>query len=179
MAKALDWLQERAKDIASVLMGLMFLSFILQIVFRYVLNLPLDWTLEACLTFWLWVVFWGTAFTMEDQDHVRFDIFYQSRSERGRRVLAFVYSACIVAAFAASLPATISYVTFYKIKKSVTLGIRLDYVFSVYLVFAIAIILQYLLRCWRIATGRPFEFQSFYAVSMAAAEAEKANGARP
>jgi hypothetical protein len=70
-------------------------------------------------------------------------------------------------------------VTFYKIKKSVTLGIRLDYVFSVYLVFAIAIILQYALRCWRIATGRPFEFQSFYAVSMAAAEAEKANGARP
>jgi C4-dicarboxylate transporter, DctQ subunit len=167
MFKVLDWLHERAKDIASIFLGLMFLTFIAQIVFRYVLNLPLDWTLELCLTLWLWVVFWGTAFVMEDQDHVRFDIFYQSFDEKGRRVLTFIYSACIVAAFCISLPATVSYVTFYKIKKSMTLGIRLDYVFSVYLIFAVAMILHYALRCWRVASGQPFEAQSFYAIQIA------------
>jgi C4-dicarboxylate transporter, DctQ subunit len=170
MLKILDWLSERAKDIGSIFLGLMFLSFIAQIIFRYVLNLPLDWTLELCLTLWLWTVFWGTAFAMEDQDHVRFDIFYHSLGEKGRRILTFIYSACIVAAFSISLPATISYVTFYKIKKSMTLGIRLDIVFSVYLIFAVAMILQYSLRCWRVATGRPFEAQSFYAIQIAPAD---------
>ncbi len=126
--------------------------------------MPLDWTLEVCLTLWLWVVFWGSAFLLEDHDHVRFDIFYQMFGEGGRRVLAFIYSAAIVAAFAISLPATIDYVTFYKIKKSMTLGIRLDFVFSVYLVFAIAVILQYALRCWRIVTGQRFEAPPPYEV---------------
>lgn len=159
----LKWLEARAQDIASLLLGALFLSFIAQILFRYVISLPLSWTQELCLTLWLWVVFWGTAFLLEDADHVRFDVLYHAFGERGRRILAFIYSTAIVAAFAVSLPATISYVTFYKIKSSPTLGIRLDLVFSVYLVFAIAVILQYLVRIWRIVTGRPFEAQSFYA----------------
>jgi C4-dicarboxylate transporter, DctQ subunit len=163
MHTIIGWLQERAKDIAAAFLGLMFLTFIAQIVFRYVLNLPLDWTLELCLTLWLWTVFWGTAFLLEDEDHVRFDILYHSLGEQGRRRLALISSVCIVAAFAVSLPATISYVTFYKIKPSMTMGLRLDLVFSCYLIFAVAVILQYTIRCWRIVTGRPFEAASFFA----------------
>jgi C4-dicarboxylate transporter, DctQ subunit len=165
--KSLIWLKDRAGDLTSVFLGLMFMTFIVQIVFRYVLNLPLAWTLELCLTLWLWTVFWGTAFLIQDEDHVRFDIFYQSRSERGRRILSLIYSVCIIAAFGLSLPATIDYITFLKIKPSVTLGWRMDLVFSCYLIFAIGVILQYLLRIWRIVTGRPFESLSFYAASAA------------
>lgn len=157
MTVLLRWLQARAQDIASALLGLMFLSFVVQIVFRYVLQLPLGWTLEACLTFWLWAVFWGGAFVVRDSDHVKFDVLYWTFGRPVRRVLAFVSAAAIVTAFATSLPATIDYITFYKIKSSATLGIRLDFVFSVYLVFAISIIAQYTMICWRILTGRPFE----------------------
>ena len=167
MARLLTWLHERARDLTSVMLGAMFLAFIAQIAFRYVLNLPLAWTQELCLTLWLWTVFWGSAFLIEDQDHVRFDIFYQSFGEKGRRILTFIFSVCIVLGFAASLPATISYVTFYKIKNSLTLGIRLDLVFSVYLFFAIAVICQYSLLAWKAATGRRFEALSFYSENAA------------
>jgi C4-dicarboxylate transporter, DctQ subunit len=163
MIATYKWLEARAQDIASILLGALFLSFIAQIVFRYAINFPLSWTQELCLTLWLWVVFWGTAFLLEDADHVRFDVLYQAFGERGRRMLSLIYSTAIVAAFAASLPATIDYVTLYKIKRSPTLGLRLDFVFSVYLVFAVAVILQYATRIWRIVSGRPFEAQSFYA----------------
>jgi C4-dicarboxylate transporter, DctQ subunit len=171
MRSILQFLLERAKDVASAFLGLMFLTFIAQIVFRYVLNLPLDWTLELCLTLWLWTVFWGTAFLLEDEDHVRFDIVYHSASERGRRILALIFSTSIVLGFAVSLPATVSYVTFYKIKPSMTMGLRLDLVFSCYLIFAVAVILQYLIRIWRIVTGRPFEAASFFAADPSAAVA--------
>jgi TRAP-type C4-dicarboxylate transport system permease small subunit len=158
----LHWLRARAGDLTSVMLGLMFLSFLAQILFRYVLNLPLDWTLELCLTLWLWTVFWGATFLVEEVDHVRFDVFYQSRRPATRRALALVSSVAIMAAFAASLPATYSYVSFYRIKPSVTLGWRLDIVFSVYLFFAVGVILQSALRCYRILSGRPFEARSFY-----------------
>ncbi len=165
--KALAWLGDRAADLTSVFLGLMFMTFIIQIVFRYVLNLPLAWTLELCLTLWLWVVFWGTAFLIKDEDHVRFDIVYHAFPEQGRRILSLIYAVCIIAAFGVSLPATIDYITFLRIKPSVTLGWRMDIVFSCYLVFAIGVILQYVVRIFRIVTGRSFEAQSFYATPMA------------
>lgn len=151
------WLKARTTDISALLLALMFLSFMAQIIFRYVLNLPLGWTLEACLTTWLWAVFWGAAFGLRDADHVKFDILYGMCSEPVRRVFAFISAAAIAAAFASSLPATWSYVTFYSIKSSATLGIRLDIVFSIYIVFAVSMILRYGIACWRIARGLPFE----------------------
>jgi C4-dicarboxylate transporter, DctQ subunit len=166
MQRLIEWLHARLADLGSVFLGLMFVTFIVQITFRYVLNLPLAWTLELCSTLWLWTVFWGSTFAIKDEDHVRFDIVYRAQTEKGRRVLALISSAAIVIAFVASLPATISYVEFYKIKKSVTLGIPLDIVFSVYLIFAIGMIYQYSVRCWRIITGRSFEAHSFYDQSM-------------
>lgn len=166
MQRLVTWLHARAADLGSLFLGLMFVTFVVQITFRYVLNLPLAWTLELCSTLWLWTVFWGSTFAIKDEDHVRFDIVYRAQSEKGRRILALISCIAIVLGFAASLPATISYVEFYKIKKSVTLGIPLDIVFSVYLIFAIGMIYEYSMRIWRILTGRSFEGQSFYSKPM-------------
>lgn len=157
MLSVASWFRARARDVTALLLGLMFFAFIAQILFRYVLGLPLGWTLEACLTTWLWAVFWGASFDLDEVDHVKFDILYLAFDEPVRRVFAFVASAAFVVAFVASLPATYDYVTFYKIKRSNVLGIRLDYVFSIYLIFATCMIARYGLRCWRIVTGGPFE----------------------
>jgi TRAP-type C4-dicarboxylate transport system permease small subunit len=75
MHTTLAWLRVRADNVAVALLTVMFLSFILQIVSRYILRDPLGWTLELCLTMWLWVVFWGSAFCLRDREHVKFDIF--------------------------------------------------------------------------------------------------------
>lgn len=150
----LRWLQARADNVAVILLTVMFLAFVLQIVSRYVFDSPIGWTLELCLTTWLWVVFWGSAFCLDDRDHVRFDIVYLAGSARVRRGFALVSALAIVVGFAAALPATIDYITFYKIKKSAVLHIRLDYVFSVYAVFAVAVIVRYALRALAAARGR-------------------------
>ncbi len=38
MSGVLSWLHRRAVDFASILLGLMFMAFIVQIVFRYFIN---------------------------------------------------------------------------------------------------------------------------------------------
>lgn len=153
MRRVARFLQARAENVAVALLTVMFLSFMLQIVSRYVFQSPIGWTLEVCLTTWLWLVFWASAFCLRDRDHVRFDMFYIAGSPAVRRVFAIVSAVAIIAGIAAALPATIDYITFYKIKKSATLRIRLDVVFSVYAVFAVAIIARYTLRIWQIARG--------------------------
>ncbi len=157
MAKVPRWLRARADNVAVGLLTAMFISFIIQIVSRYVVNHPLGWTLEACLTTWLWLVFWGSAFVLDDGDHVKFDMFYVSASARIRRRFALLSALAIVIGFVVALPATFDYITFYKIKSSATLGIRLDIVFSVYAIFAIAVIARYGWRAWRLARGRSME----------------------
>lgn len=153
MRKAVAWLRARAENVAVILFTAMFLSFMLQIVSRYVFQNPYSWTIEASLISWLWIVFWGSGFLLNNRDHVRFDMLYVWVRPGTRRVFALISVVAIVLAFAVALPATVGYVTFMRVERSGTLGIRLDYIFSVYIVFAVAVIARYVLYAVRIARG--------------------------
>ena len=129
MASVIRFLRARAENVAAGMLAVMFLTFVLQIVSRYVFRAPLGWTVELSLTLWLWLVFWTSAFCLRDKDHVRFDVVYQAVSPRMRKLFALTSAVALVVGIGAALPATLDYITFYKIKKSATLQIRLDYVF--------------------------------------------------
>ena len=154
MRKLLPWLRSRADNVAVALLTAMFITFVIQVVSRYVLNAPLGWTVEVCLTTWLWVVFWSAAFCLDDRDHVKFEIFYMAAPPGLRRWFALISAAAIIVGLAVSLPATYSYISFYRIKKSATLAWPLDYVFSIYGAFAIAVIVRYLWRIVGILRGK-------------------------
>lgn len=153
MRVALDWLRARAENVAVGLLTVMFLSFVIQIVSRYVLNYPVAWTIELCLITWIWVVFWEAAFLLGDRDHIRFDLFYLMAGKRLRRTLSILAALTIMVAFIISLPATWGYIDFEKIRKSDTLHIRMDYVFFVYAIFMVAIIIRYAWRLWQLVRG--------------------------
>ncbi|MCA3630389.1 MAG: TRAP transporter small permease subunit [Methylobacterium sp.] len=153
MSRLVKFARTVALDIAALMLGGVFVVFLVQIVARYIFNAPVSWTLEACLTLWLWLVFWGGAFVLTEKDHVRFDILYDSVRARTRRVFAIVSAVAIGGGFLAALPATWSYIDFYQIKRSAVLGIRLDIVFSIYGLFAIAMVLRYFWRAYLLLRG--------------------------
>ena len=144
------WFKRRADNVAVILLAAMFFTFILQIVFRYVFSSPLGWTLEACLLLWLWLVFWGAATLLDDRDHVRFDILYNHVGPRSRGVFTVLAAGAIVFAFVKALPATWDFVAFMKIESTSLLKVRFDVVFSIYLLFSIAIVLRYAGRIWQV-----------------------------
>lgn len=153
------WLRRRAENVAALLLVLMFLFFMLQIVTRYVFNYPFGWTDEASLLAWIWCTLWGAAFVLRERDEVRFDLIYSNASDRTRCVYTVVTGVITVALFATALPAVFSYVTFLKVERTAYLGIRLDYVYSIYVVFAAAVIVRYAVLTWRALHGKPPSIQ--------------------
>ena len=51
--RAVDWLRRRAENVVAGLLGVMFVAFIIQIVFRYFFNFPIGWTSELTVIAWL------------------------------------------------------------------------------------------------------------------------------
>jgi TRAP-type C4-dicarboxylate transport system permease small subunit len=135
-----DRLHRFAEGIAAGLLAVIFVAFIAQIVMRYVFNWPVGWTTELSLAAWLWLVLWGAAFVLRDDEEIRLDLLANRGGPRTRRIVAGIGAVAIIILFGMSLPASWSYVTFMKVEKSSYLGIRMDITYSIYIVFAVAVI---------------------------------------
>lgn len=149
------WLRRRAENVCAALLLVMFLCFVLQIVARYVFNYPLGWTEEVSVLAWIWCTLWGAVFVLRERDEVRFDIIYSASSRQTRRIFTIVTGIATVALFAVAMPAVYSYVTFLKVERSAYLGIRLDYLYSIYVLFSVGVIFRYAALTWRAIRGSP------------------------
>jgi TRAP-type C4-dicarboxylate transport system permease small subunit len=154
LARSVGWLRRGAEIIAAAMLAVMFIAFLIQILFRYVLNWPAGWASELSTIMWIWLVLWGAAFVVRERDEIRFDIFYGSVAPRTRRVLMMTIATAIVLLYSVSLHAVWEYVTFTKVQRTSYLQIRYDWLYSIYVVFAVAIIARYCWLGWISARGR-------------------------
>ena len=146
--KAAVWLRRRAENVLAALLGVMFAAFVVQIVFRYFLNLPTGWTSELIVITWLWLVLWGAAFVISDEEEIRIDLITSMVDARVRRAMFILVAIAIVALYVVSLPAAYSYVTFMKVERSSYLKIPMNWVFSIFLFFVVAVVVRYVWLLW-------------------------------
>ena len=161
-------LKHTAQAVAAAMMAVMFLTFVLQIFIRYSARLEwlpgylpfleptrFGWTLELCLVLWLWLVFWGNAFVVRDNDHVRFDILYSRVSRRTRRVFVIVFGLSIAIGLAVSIEPTWAKFYILRLKKTATLSnlfgdwIRMRDLYVVYMLFLTAVSARYFWTVWQ------------------------------
>jgi C4-dicarboxylate transporter, DctQ subunit len=157
LVRAARWLRARAEDVLVVMMAAMFVVFIAQVVFRYQLNLPLAWTDEVSNFLWLWGILWGASFVVRNRDDIRFDMIYSALPRPVRRAVTVVASGAIVAILIASLPGAWSYVTFMKVERSASLGIPLNWLFSIHIVFVVAMVVRHTAIAWEALRDRLVE----------------------
>jgi TRAP-type C4-dicarboxylate transport system permease small subunit len=153
------WLYRRAENVLAAMLAVMFAAFLLQIVFRYVLNLPVGWTNELSAILWIWLVLFGAAFVVREEEEMRFDLLYASADPKVRGAMFLISAIALIFLYTVSFPAVLDYVTFMKVEKSAYLKIRFDWLFSIYIAFVVAIIARYLWLSWRVLHGvAPDEF---------------------
>jgi len=147
------WLRRRAENVAAALLAVMFAAFIVQIAFRYFFSFPVGWTSELTVVMWLWLVLFGSAFVLTEKEEIRFDLLYGSVGRRARIGMAIVFALAIVVLYGASLKPSYAYVSFMKVEKSSYLKIPMDWLYSIYLIFLVAVIARYLWLLSRLLRG--------------------------
>ena len=154
MREAGAWLRRRAENVAAAMVAVMFFAFVVQIVFRYFFNFPVGWTSELSVVMWLWLVLWGAAFVVKEREEIRFDLLSELAGRRARIVMGLVAALALVVLYGMSVKPSFDYVAFMKVEKSSYLKVRMDWLFSIYVVFLVAVIVRYLWLLWHLVRGR-------------------------
>jgi len=144
----------RAENVLALMLFVMFSAFLVQIAFRYLLNLPTGIPGELSVVLWIWLVLFGAAFVVREEEEIRFDLFYAAARPALRRIMFLVSAAALVALYGISFPAVLDYVTFMKVESTAYMKIRFDWLFSAYILFVIAVIVRYLWLGWQALRGR-------------------------
>ncbi len=143
-----------AQFVAAALLAVMFLAFMAQIIFRYLFNFPIGWTSELTVITWLWLVLWGAAFVVTEPEEIRFDLVYGAVGPGPRRIMAIITAVALLALYGMSLPAVVDYVTFMKVQATAYLKFRFDWLFSIYVIFAVAVLVRYAWILWWALRGK-------------------------
>ncbi len=151
MTRLLTLLRHGANGVAAGLLALIFVAFILQIALRYLFDWPVGWTAELSLAAWLWLVLWGAAFVLRDEEEIRIELLDMLAPGRLRLLAQGLGSLAIVVLFGMSLPASWDYVSFMKVEKTSYLKIRVDVLYAIYIVFVLAVIGRHLWQLGRLA----------------------------
>lgn len=139
-----------AEGIAVAAFAVMFASFVVGIIARYVFNSPIAWTNELSVIAFVWIVFWSSDILLEERQHIVFDVIYNLLPPRVRRVAALVVTLSLGVTFLAALPGTASYIYFMRTRHSTMLGIPMELVFGCFLIFVIAVVASAARRIWRL-----------------------------
>lgn len=154
MREAGAWLRRRAENIAAAMIAVMFFAFLVQIVFRYFFNFPVGWASELSVVLWLWLVLWGAAFVVKEREEIRFDLLTELAGRRGRIAMGIVAALALLVLYGLSVKPSFDYVSFMKVEKSSYLKVRMDWLFSIYVVFLIAVIVRYLWLLWHLVRSK-------------------------
>lgn len=76
------------------LMGVMTVTVSLQILFRYVFNVPLGWSEEAARFAFVWVAFFGASALLRTREHINVTVFTDRFPARLRTACVLVANLC-------------------------------------------------------------------------------------
>ena len=112
-----------AELIIAILLAVIFITFLLQIFTRYAPKIswlapfsvaenwmaslvPIGWTVNLISLLWVWLIFVGCSFALQDRDHVTFDVFYNAVPLRWRRIFTVITAGSLMGVFAYALGPT-------------------------------------------------------------------------
>ena len=140
----LKQLKNVANFIGTLSYGVLFVTFIFQVILRFVFNKPLSWSDELIVILYVFSMFWAGAFMLKEKDHVMLDIVYEHLGAQGKRVSCIAYALVIGGLFFWAVPASYSYVKFMMRENTPVLEIPYTYVFAPFILFLLSIGLFYL-----------------------------------
>lgn len=122
----------------------MFLTFILQIFFRYVLRQPLQWAYEVTVSCYLWLVLLGSCYAQRERKHVSFTMICDKAPVKPRSIMMFTGNLLMLIAFLYAFVPSVEFIIFMKRQQTAALKIGLDLIYLAYIPFMIHMMLYFI-----------------------------------
>ena len=120
----------------------LFISFILQIVSRYIFRNPMVWPYELAQFGYVWVILLGAGYCSRDDDHIVFSVVYESVPESVRTVFQYISDLLTLLLFGVSIPALVSFYEFFFTRFSTVLRIPLGLVYLPFGIYTVSTIFR-------------------------------------
>src|SRR5882757_1908889 len=140
-----------ARFIASAMFASVFVAFIYKIVMRYAAHDAVAWADEISVVLFVWMIFWANAFVVGDRRQITFDLVVRLLPAGGRRAAAIARLVIIGGLFLWALPGVLDYIAFLWRERTPVLSLRLDFVYSCFGLFAIAVVVRSGMELYQLA----------------------------
>lgn len=146
----------KAAEIVSVsLFAALFLTFVAQVFWRYVLHSPLVWTLEVAGILFVTLSLFTAATQMPFRDHVSLDLVVDLFPSTIGRILRTVSLLLFAVVMVLSLPDTVAVLKWMFRERTYAIDFNLGYLFVLLIIFVVAYVLRAVIsviRMWRANT---------------------------
>ncbi|AXK83003.1 TRAP transporter small permease [Pseudolabrys taiwanensis] len=136
----------RARSFANLVSGLMFASVFLifnyKIITRYLEHDEAVWADEVSVILFIWIIFWASAFLVRDKEQITFDLVYRHVGDNAKRWMALCRLVLVGGIFLWALPGSLDYIMFLWRERTPVLDWRLDYVYSCFGIFLVAVVVR-------------------------------------
>ena len=137
-----------AEMIVAALLFSMFVTFLLQIFFRFFTDLPVGWTVEWVTIAWLWGILFGFAFVVRESDIIRLDVLYSALPRGARRGMDVITGLTLAGVFLYTLPACWDYIDFMMRERTAYMRLPFFWVFIIYIPFALSVVVRGLISAY-------------------------------
>jgi TRAP-type C4-dicarboxylate transport system permease small subunit len=135
-------IERLSRWVGAAIFAVLFLSLVVQVVRRFVFSAPAAWTEELAAIAFIWVIFWGTAFTVPLHSHVAVDFVVPRFAPRARRALYALGLATLAGCFLWALPGIADYLRFMGRERTPVLELPFSIIYSVFLAATIMVVLR-------------------------------------
>jgi TRAP-type C4-dicarboxylate transport system permease small subunit len=120
---------------------MLFLAFLTNVIFRYIIKNPQNWTFELSVNAFVIVGLLGACAAYRKEDHVVFDLLYTRLDAKGQNILRIISSVVVIVFFTIALPGSIRYLVRLPAVTSI-MRIPLRFVFLPYPILLISMVLR-------------------------------------
>jgi TRAP-type C4-dicarboxylate transport system permease small subunit len=135
-------LRQMAEWIACAMFAAVFVIFNYKIFTRYFEHDEAVWADEVLVILFIWIIFWAQAFVVREHDQISFDIVVRMLPAQGKRIAAILRNLLIGGVFLWALPGSLGYIRFLWRERTPVLNLPLDWVYSCFGIFLVAIIVR-------------------------------------
>lgn len=118
------------------------LAILIQVFFRYVLNISLEWPFELSIYGFIWSLYLGAAYARREGKHVKLDIVYEKLPVKVQAVFNIFFNLITIVIFSLIIYPISDYLIFSYRIKTVALKLPWTYVFGVFPIFLVLIIIH-------------------------------------